>query len=47
MDDPAIMDDEVIRSYNEDTQVKTYDETKTIPRNFNEKKATCRTQNFL
>ena len=32
------MCDEVIESYNE--------ETKTIPTNFNEKKATCKTQNF-
>ena len=32
------MCDEVIESYDE--------ETKTIPRNFNEKKATCKTRNF-
>ena len=32
------MFDEVIESYDE--------ETKTIPRNFNEKKATCKTRNF-
>ena len=38
MDDSAITCDEVIESYNE--------ETKTIPTNFNEKKTTCRTENF-
>ena len=38
MDNSAIMCDEVIESYNE--------ETKTIRTNFNEKKATCKTQNF-
>ena len=34
MDDPAITFDEIIESYD--------DETKTIPTNFNEKKATCK-----
>ena len=38
MDDSAITCDEVIESYDE--------ETKTIPTNFNEKKATCEKQNF-
>ena len=38
MDDSAIMCDKVIESYDE--------ETKTIPTNFNEKKATCEMQNF-
>ena len=38
MDDSAIMCDEVIQSYDE--------ETKTIPTNFNEKKETRKTQNF-
>ena len=38
MDDSVIMRDEVIESYDE--------ETKTIPTNFNEKKATCKMQNF-
>ena len=38
MDDSAIMCDEVTETYDE--------ETKTIPTNFNEKKATCKTQNF-
>ena len=38
MDDSAIMCNEVIESYEE--------ETKIIPTNFNEKKATCRTQSF-
>ena len=38
MDDSAIICDKVIESYDE--------ETKTIPTNFNGKKATCKTQNF-
>ena len=38
MDDSVIMWGEVINSYD--------DETKTIPKNFNEKKATYETQNF-
>ena len=38
MDDSAIMCDEIIESYDE--------ETKTIPTNFNEKKATCKAKNF-
>ena len=38
MDDSAITCDEVIDSYNK--------ETKTIPTNFNEKKAICKTQNL-
>ena len=38
MDDLTIMCDEVIESYDK--------ETKTIPSNFNEKKAICKTQNF-
>ena len=38
MDDSAITCDEIIESYDE--------ETKTIPKNFNEQKATCKTQNF-
>ena len=49
MDDSAIMCDEVIQSYDEDMdaeaklndEAKSYDET-----NFNEKKATCKTQKF-
>ena len=40
------MCDEVIKSHNEDSEVKSYDKTKTIPTNFNEKKATCKIQNF-
>ena len=52
MDDSAIMCDEVIESYDEDTdaeaksnnEAKLYDETKTSPTNFNEKKAACKTQ---
>ena len=38
MDDSAITCDEIIESYDE--------ETKTIPKCFNEKKATCKMQNF-
>ena len=38
MDNSAIMYDEVIESY--------YEETKTVPINFNEKDITCKTQNF-
>ena len=38
MDDSVIMCDEVIDSYDK--------ETKTIPKDFNEKKAICKTQNF-
>ena len=38
VDDSVIMCDEIIESYHE--------ETKTIPTNFNERKATCKVQNF-
>ena len=38
MDDSMIMCDEIIESNDE--------ETKTIPKHFNKKKATCKTQNF-
>ena len=38
MDDSSITCDEIIESYDE--------ETETIPTNFNVKKATCKTQNF-
>ena len=38
MGDSAITCDEIRESYDE--------ETKTIPTNFNEKKATCKTKNF-
>ena len=38
MDDSTIICDEVIKSYDK--------ETKAIPANFNEKKVTCKTQNF-
>ena len=40
MDDSAIMCDEVTGSYDEDVEAKLYHKT-----NFNEKKATCETQN--
>ena len=46
MVDSAIIIDEVIESYGEDTEAKSFDETKTVPTNFNEKKKTCKTQNF-
>ena len=38
MDDSVITSDKVIESYNE--------EIKTIPTNFNEERATCKTQSF-
>ena len=38
MGDSAILCDEIVESYEE--------ETKTIAANFNEKKAACKTQNF-
>ena len=38
MDDSAIICDEVIESFDEDVEAKSYDEIKTIPTNFNEKK---------
>ena len=41
MDDLAIVCDKVT-----DAEGKSYDEIKTIPTNFNEKEATCKTQNF-
>ena len=41
MDDLVIVCDKVI-----DAEGKSYDEIKTIPTNFNEKEATCKTQNF-
>ena len=41
-DDSVIMCDEVIESYDKDVEAKSYNETKTIPTNFNGKKATCK-----
>ena len=41
MDNLVIMCDEITESYKEDAEAKSNDE-----RNFNEKKATCKTQNF-
>ena len=41
MDDLAITCDEAIESYEEDAEATSYDKT-----NFNEKKATCKTQSF-
>ena len=54
MNDSVIKCDEIIESYDEDVdadaeskdKAKSYDEIKTIVTNFNEKKATCETQNF-
>ena len=50
MDDSAIMYEKVSESYDEDTddndKVFSYDETKTILTNVNEKKALYKTQNF-
>ena len=46
MKDSTIMCDEVIESYNEGVEAKSYDETKTVSTGFNEKNTTCRTQNF-
>ena len=34
MDDSAIMCDKVIESYEKDAEAKSYDETKTVPTNF-------------
>ena len=41
MDDSAIMCDEMIKSHEEEVEAKSYDKT-----NFNEKKGTCKIQNF-
>ena len=46
MDDPVITCDEITESYDVDVEANWHDETKTILTNFNEKKATCKTQNF-
>ena len=54
MDDLSITCDEIIESYDEDAEAEAksndeanlYRKTKTILTNFNEKKATCKTQNF-
>ena len=40
--DSTIICDAVKESYDEDAEAKSYDETKTIPTNCNEKKATCK-----
>ena len=47
IDESMIMCDEIIESYNEDVEGKSYNETKTIITNFNEKKAICKTQKGL
>ena len=46
MDDSVITCDEVIESYDEDAEAKSFDKTKTITTNFDEKKVTCKSQNF-
>ena len=46
MDNPMITCDEVIDPDAKLSPKDNDDETKTIPTNFNEKKATCKTQNF-
>ena len=46
MDDSEIRFDEIIESCNEAVEANSYDKIKTIPTNFNEKKATCKTQSF-
>ena len=38
MDDSVIMCDEVIESQGKNTEAKLYDQIKTVPTNFNEKK---------
>ena len=40
--DSTIICDAVKESHDEDAEAKSYDETKTIPTNCNEKKATCK-----
>ena len=47
MDDSVNRCDEITKSYYEDVEAKSYDKAKTILTNFNEKKATCKTQNFF
>ena len=42
MDDSAITCDEIIESYNEGGEARSYDETTTILMSFNEKKVTCK-----
>ena len=47
MDDSAIICGEVIESYDEDSEGKSKDKkTKTVPKYFNEKNITCKTQHF-
>ena len=43
MDDSAGIYDEVIESYDEGVEAKSYDKTKTISTNFNDLKTTCKT----
>ena len=42
MNDLTITCNEIIESYQEEAEAKLYDEAKTIPTNFNEKKAICK-----
>ena len=46
MDDPAIICDEVIDADSKLSPKDDNDEAKTIPTNSNEKKVTCKAQNF-
>ena len=46
MDDSAIICDEVIDADADTVAKSNNDERKTIPTNFNEKKETCKAQNF-
>ena len=46
MDDSAIICDEVIESFDEDVEAKSYYEIKTIPTNFNEKKTNLQNAKF-
>ena len=45
MDNSAIKCNEAIEPYYEDAETKTYDETKAVPKKFNEKNITCKIQN--
>ena len=38
MDDSTTTCDGIVKSYDEDVEARSYDETKTIPTHFNEKK---------
>ena len=46
MDDSALIYEKVIDADPKLSLKEDYDETRTIPTNFNKKKVTCKTQNF-